>query len=83
MMVAIGLGVTFADIARVAVAWRLVSKALFASYVVVPAAAVGLLIAFQADPFVAAGFLICAVCPGALGPPFTGIAKETSASRSA
>jgi BASS family bile acid:Na+ symporter len=53
-----------------------VSKALLASYVCVPAAAVALLILFQAEPFVAAGFLIAAVCPGApYGPPFTGIAK--------
>lgn len=76
MMVAIGLGVTCADLVRVAADWRLVSKAALASYVCVPAAAVALLIAFQSDPFVAAGFLICAVCPGApYGPPFTGIAK--------
>jgi BASS family bile acid:Na+ symporter len=34
------------------------------------------LILFNADPFVAAGFLIVAVCPGApYGPPFTGIAR--------
>jgi BASS family bile acid:Na+ symporter len=53
-----------------------VSKTALASYACVPAAAAGLLIVFQADPFVAAGFLICAVCPGApYGPPFTGIAK--------
>jgi BASS family bile acid:Na+ symporter len=65
MMVGIGLGVTFAELLRVATDWRLVSKAALASYVCVPAAASGLLIVFQADPFVAAGFLICAVCPGA------------------
>jgi BASS family bile acid:Na+ symporter len=76
MMVAIGLGVTLADLLRVAANWRLVSKAFLASYVCVPLAALGLLILFQADPIVAAGFLICAVCPGApYGPPFTGIAK--------
>ena len=76
MMVAIGLGVTLTDVLQVARDWRLVCKAALASYVLVPAAAVGLLIAFQADPFVAAGFLICAVCPGApYGPPLTGIAK--------
>src|SRR5262249_49018473 len=47
-----------------------------ASYVCVPAAAVGLLILFQANPYVAAGFLIAAVCPGApYGPPFTAMAK--------
>jgi BASS family bile acid:Na+ symporter len=76
MMVAIGMGVTFADVFRVATDWRLVGKAGVASYVCVPAAAVGLLILFQADPFVAAGFMIAAVCPGApYGPPFTGIAR--------
>jgi bile acid:Na+ symporter, BASS family len=56
--------------------WTLVTKAALASYVLVPAAAVGLLVLFQADPYVATGFLICAVCPGApYGPPFTGMAK--------
>ena len=76
MMVAIGLGVSIGDLLHVATDWRLVSKAVLASYACVPAAAVGLLIMFRADPFVAAGFLICAVCPGApYSPPFTGIAK--------
>jgi BASS family bile acid:Na+ symporter len=76
MMVAIGLSVSFGDVVRVAVDWPLVSKAVLASYVCVPAAAVGLLILFHADPYVAAGFLIAAVCPGApYGPPFTGMAK--------
>jgi BASS family bile acid:Na+ symporter len=76
MMVAIGLGVSISDVLHVATDWRLVSKAALANYVWVPAVAVGLLIVFQADPIVAAGFLICAVCPGApYGPPFTGIAK--------
>src|SRR5437899_898244 len=76
MMVAIGLGVSVAEVPRVAADWRLVGKAAVASYLLVPAAAVGLLILFHADPFVAAGFLIAAVCPGApYGPPFTGIAK--------
>jgi BASS family bile acid:Na+ symporter len=65
-----------AEVLSVAASWRLVSKAMVASYLLVPAAAVGLLILFQADPFVAAGFLICAVCPGApYGPPLTGIAQ--------
>jgi BASS family bile acid:Na+ symporter len=76
MMVAIGLGVTLADLLLVAKDWKLVTKAVLASYVFVPAAAAGLLLLFQADPQVAAGFLICAVCPGApYGPPFTGMAK--------
>jgi BASS family bile acid:Na+ symporter len=44
--------------------------------VIVPAAAVALLLLFSAAPLVAAGFLIAAVCPGApYGPPFTGMAK--------
>ncbi len=76
MMVAIGLGVSIGDLLHVATDWRLMSKAALASYICVPAAAVGLLIVVQADPIVAAGFLICAVCPGApYGPPFTGMAK--------
>ena len=76
MMVAIGLGVSFHDVLHVATDWRLVGKAALASYVCVPAAAVGLLILLHADPFVAAGFLVAAVCPGApYGPPFTGIAR--------
>jgi BASS family bile acid:Na+ symporter len=76
MMVAIGLGVTFADLMGVARNWRLVVRAALANYVCVPAAAVGLLLLFHAHPMVAAGFLILAVCPGApYGPPFTAIAK--------
>ena len=43
LMVTIGLGVTLAEIGGVARNWRLVSKAALASYVVFPAAAVGLL----------------------------------------
>jgi BASS family bile acid:Na+ symporter len=76
MMVAIGLGVTIADIAGVLRNGRLVGKALVANYVLFPAAAVALLLLFHADPLVAAGFLIVAVCPGApYGPPFTGLAR--------
>jgi BASS family bile acid:Na+ symporter len=76
MMLAIGLGVSIADVLRVVRDPRLLAKAFIASYVLVPAAAVGLLIAFHADPFVAAGFLVAAVCPGApYGPPLTGLAR--------
>src|SRR5262245_57284520 len=76
MMVTIGLGVTVGEIAAVAKDWRTVARAGLANYVIVPAAAVGLLLAFHAAPLVAAGFLIAAVCPGApYGPPFTGMAK--------
>jgi bile acid:Na+ symporter, BASS family len=75
MMVAIGLGVAVRDVLRVAGTWSLVGKALLASYVIVPAAAIGLLILLHAHPEVAAGFLIVAVCPGApYGPPFTKLA---------
>jgi BASS family bile acid:Na+ symporter len=76
MMVAIGLGVTFVELAGVARNWRLVGRAALANYLLVPAATVGLLIWFRpADPTVPAGFLILAVCPGApFGPPCTAIA---------
>ena len=76
MMALIGLRVTFADLGRVARNWRLVGRAAVANYVLVPAVAVGLLVWFEANPMVAAGFLILAVCPGApFGPPFAGIAR--------
>jgi BASS family bile acid:Na+ symporter len=76
MMVAIGLGVTFADLANVARDWRLVARAGLANYVLVPAATLGLLVLIAPHPMVAAGFLILAVCPGApFGPPFTAIAR--------
>jgi BASS family bile acid:Na+ symporter len=76
MMVAVGLGVTFADLNGVARNWRLVVQAALANYVCVPAATLGLLLLFNARPMVAAGFLILAVCPGApFGPPCTKIAK--------
>lgn len=76
MMVTIGLGVAVREIAAVAKDWRTVTRAGFANYVIVPAAAVALLLLFHTSAFVAAGFLIAAVCPGApYGPPFTGMAK--------
>jgi BASS family bile acid:Na+ symporter len=76
LMATIGISVTTADLVAVAKNWRLVSKAVLANYVCVPAATVGLLLLFEPHPMVAAGFLILAVCPGApYGPPFTAIAK--------
>jgi BASS family bile acid:Na+ symporter len=83
MMVTIGLSVTFAELVEVARDGKLLTRAAVASYVCVPAAAVGLLLLFRphtqapADfPLIAAGFLIAAVCPGApYGPPFTALAK--------
>ena len=77
MMIAIGLGVSSVELTAVARNWRLVTKAALANYLCVPAVTVGLLILFRpADPMVAAGFLILAVCPGApFGPGCTGLAK--------
>lgn len=75
MMVLIGLKVTFAELAETGRDWRLVARAATANYVLVPAAALVLLVLFQANPMVAAGFLVLAVCPGApFGPPLAGIA---------
>ena len=47
---AIGLGVTVADVLRSRYGLETGRQASLASYVLVPAAAVGLLILFQADP---------------------------------
>jgi BASS family bile acid:Na+ symporter len=76
MMLTVGLGVTFVDLVGVARNWRLVARAAVANYVCVPAATAGLLLLFGAQPAVAAGFLILAVCPGApYGPPFAAVAR--------
>jgi len=76
MMTAIGLGVTIKEVTDVARNLRLVSLAVLANYVIVPAIAVTLLSLFHANPMAAAGILIAAACPGApYGPPFTAIAK--------
>src|SRR5262245_15913941 len=76
LMVTIGLGVTFVEMARVARNWGLVARAALANYVLVPATTVGVLLLFHSPPLVSAGFLVAAVCPGApYGPPFTGMAK--------
>ena len=76
LMVTIGLGVTFADVARVARNGSLVARAALANYFLVPAATVGLLSLFHTPPLVAAGLLVAAVCPGApYGPPITAMAK--------
>jgi ACR3 family arsenite efflux pump ArsB len=76
LMVTIGLGVTFAQVAHVARNGRLVAQATLANYIFAPAAAVALMMVFHPHPMVAAGFLMAAVCPGApYGPPFTAMAK--------
>ena len=77
MMVAIGLGVSLAEMATVARNWRLTTKAALANYLCVPAVTVGLLLLFHpANATVLAGFLILAVCPGApFGPACTRLAR--------
>jgi BASS family bile acid:Na+ symporter len=80
LMVATGLGVRLDDVIAAAGDWRLVARAGLANYVAVPSAAVLLLLLFQADPTVAAGFLILAVCPGApYAPPLTAVAQGNAA----
>jgi bile acid:Na+ symporter, BASS family len=75
MMVLIGLQVTLTELLDSAKNWRQIARAAVANYLLVPAAAVALLVLFAANPMVAAGFLVLAVCPGApFGPPFAGIA---------
>ena len=76
MMVSIGLGVTLADLGKLARDWLLIGRALVANYVIVPAATVALLLLFKPHPMVAAGFLILAFCPGApFSPACVKIAK--------
>src|SRR5262245_17081368 len=76
VMLSMGLKVKFADVVAEARQTRLVLFALLANFVLVPLVTVGLLYWFGANPMVAAGFLILAVCPGApVGPPFTAIAR--------
>ena len=77
MMVAIGLSVTFADLAAVVRNWRLVLQAGIANYICIPVITLALLKLFApASALVSAGFIILAVCPGApFGPPCAKIAK--------
>ncbi len=76
MMLAIGLGAKLEQILKAAGDWKLVVRAAFANYLLVPAAGTGLLLLFNASPMVATGILIAAVCPGApYGPPLTLLAK--------
>lgn len=76
MMVTLGLGVKISDVLAVGREWSLVLIALLANYVIVPGAAIGLLLLFHASPMVAAGFMVAAVCPGApYAPPFTSMAR--------
>jgi BASS family bile acid:Na+ symporter len=76
VMLSMGLKVKFAEVLASARRPRLVVPGLVANFVLVPAATIGLLYLFDANPMVSVGFLIMAVCPGApVGPPFTAMAK--------
>ena len=76
MMFTLGMGLTISAVLDATKNATLIVRALLASYVIVPALAVVLLIIFNASPMVAAGLLIVAACPGApYGPPFTNLAK--------
>ena len=76
MMVTVGVGLSVWDLLKVARNWKLALRAGIANYLLVPAAAVGLLFLFQLEPMVAAGFLIAIVCPGApFAPLLTVLAK--------
>src|SRR6185369_53050 len=76
MTVTIGLGVKFSDVLRVSREYGRVTRALLANYILVPAAALGLLLLFHVSPMIAIGFLVAAVCPGApYGTSFTAMAK--------
>jgi bile acid:Na+ symporter, BASS family len=76
MMALIGLQVSFTGLAETAKDWRLIARAVAANYLMVPALAAALLVAFEASPMVAAGILVLALCPGApFGPPLVGMAR--------
>lgn len=76
MMVTVGLGVSVKDIANVFTNVRLLLRGGLANYVLVPAFTILLLHLFQAQPMVAVGFLLVAVCPGApFAPPLARLAS--------
>lgn len=76
LMITVGLGASLSLVGSILLDWRCMLRAGAANYLVVPAAAVGLVLLLDADPMVAAGAMIIAICPGApFGPPFTALAK--------
>ncbi|MGF9761267.1 bile acid:sodium symporter [Microvirga sp. 0TCS3.31] len=80
MSFATGLGVRLADVVGAAKDGQQLLGAGLANYVVVPAAAVTLILLMDTDPLVAAGLLILAVCPGGpYAPPLTALARGTTA----
>jgi BASS family bile acid:Na+ symporter len=76
VMLSMGLQVKFEEVLASARPARLMVMGLLANYALVPAVTLGLLLVFQANPMVSAGFFILAACPGApVGPPITAIAR--------
>jgi BASS family bile acid:Na+ symporter len=76
MMIYVGLSASVRDVAETVKNWSLVARGIFANYVLFPALTIGLLLLFQAQPLVAVGFMILAVCPaGPYGAAYTAIAK--------
>lgn len=77
MMVTLGLGVKASDVFAIGKRSDLLFRVLLANYIVVPGAALGLLLLCHASSMFAAGLLVAAVCPGALyAVPFTAAAKR-------
>jgi BASS family bile acid:Na+ symporter len=76
MMLSMGLDVEIQAVLASARPARRLLVGLLANFVIVPLVTMGLLYLFQANPNVAAGFFILAVCPGApIGPPITALAR--------
>ena len=76
MMAAFGLSISARDLLATIRRWPLAVGALVANYLLVPAITIALLMAFRAQPMVAAGFVIVAVCPGApFAPSIAAFAK--------
>ena len=75
MMVTVGLQVTVTELAYALADYRTLLRAGVANYLFVPALTILLLVGFDANPMVAAGFLVLVVFPGApFGPPLVAIA---------
>lgn len=76
IMLSMGFQVKVEDVAASARQVWLVVLGIVANYLLVPVVTLVLLHQFEADPLVAIGFFILAVCPGApVGPPITALAK--------
>ena len=76
IMLSMGLTVEFGEVAASVRKPRLMVLGVVANFLLVPAVTIGLLYLFGANPMVAVGFLILAVCPGApVGPPFAAVAR--------